>query len=146
MEIVKIRWTILELIFVVLLVGNVGLYEASAEDVFEHTTYTATTDKQFTVVWDKVNNAIHYGIRLYNFERDDEIFIPPTKDTSITLGFQRSGHYVVKVRACNEDYDPPCSPWSESTNPDVATVDGKPKGWWLYGYTAPPGEIIMENP
>ena len=34
--------------------------------------------------------------------------------------------------------------WSISTDLNVSKVDGNPRAWWVYGYIAPPGPIVIE--
>jgi hypothetical protein len=30
-------------------------------------------------------------------------------------------------------------------DPEVATVDGKARGWWIYGHVAPAGGVIINR-
>jgi len=112
----------------------------------DYVTYFGTTDQTITCAWDAVENAEGYQVELYHVERDSitRVASEGLTDTQIVLSLPRSGHFVPRIRAC-ADY-PACetySEWSESTNSEVASVDGQPRAWWIYGYVAPPGPIII---
>lgn len=124
-------------------------------------TYTATTDKKFSCSWDVQDAADFYEVQIYNLERKTLIQLGENGATfarvdepPFEIQFPWAGHFVPQIRAClipevaeGEDPKPKeCSTWSQSIDPEVATVDGEKKGWWLYGYTAPPGPIVTEQP
>ena len=108
---------------------------------YDYYTYFVTTGAQITVEWLVVSNAKHYEVQIYNIERKEIKAIGITGNTEMIFSLSRTGHYAARVRAVN---DIGASAWSESTDPTVATVDGTPRGWWLYGYLAPPGPIIIK--
>lgn len=122
------------------------LFSARASVAFEaidRVTHFGTTDKSITLTWDDQAPAKYYEVRLYHVEREDEVPAGSgrTESNLITFNLPRSGHFIGKVRACiNAGV---CSGWSESIDPAVASVKGEARGWWLYGYVAEPGEIII---
>jgi hypothetical protein len=112
----------------------------------DYVTYFGTTDQSITVKWDAVDNAQGYQLELYHVERDSitKVASEGLTTTQLELTLPRSGHFIPRVRACS-DY-PACethSEWSESINSEVAIVDGEARSWWIYGYVAPPGQIII---
>ena len=128
-------------------------WAACAFEAVDHVVYFGTTDQEITVSWD--HNEPHpdrYEVRLFHVERktNEQAGIGGTAGNNLTFRLPRSGHFVVTVRACMDsvtavpdcDAPPCCSEWSESTDPAVAAVNGDPRGWWIYGYVAPPGDIV----
>jgi hypothetical protein len=74
---------------------------------------------------------------LYHVERETEEMITPeagVAENRFKFKLPRSGHFVAKVRACEEKL---CGEFAESTDPAVASVDGESRGWWVYGHLAP---------
>jgi hypothetical protein len=127
----------------ILLISNSAFGEWEKKD---YITYLGTTDQSITVGWDAVENVEGYQIEVYHVERDSitRVASEGLTETQIEFNLPRSGHFIARVRAC-VDY-PTCETageWSESTNSDVATVDGEARSWWIYGYVAPPGQIII---
>ena len=121
--------------------------------------YLETTGSNIVVSWDDTNDQLaEYEIRLYSFERKVYVAIGKTTNTTITFHMTKSGHYIVQGRACwidksecvedctdqPEDCIECCSEWIDSSDPGVSTVDGIPRGWWIYGYLDAPGQIIIE--
>lgn len=118
--------------------------------------YLEHTGKNITCEWDDTNNNIaDYEVRLYSFERKTYVALGRTELNTITFQMMKSGHYIAEIRACYKD-DPSCidgcppddpdcveccSEWVQSSDPAYAAVDGVARGWWLYGYLAPPGPI-----
>ena len=101
----------------------------------DYVTYFGTTDKEISVSWDPNDPAPErYEVSLKNIERDTmtPIWSGPLPPAIIKL--PHSGHFVPMIRACQEEQ---CGGWAESTNIEVARVDGQPRAWWLYGYIAP---------
>jgi hypothetical protein len=54
----------------------------------------------------------------------------------------RSGHFVYQLRLCPAMPPAPtvtasCSAWVSSTDPTVATLNGNPRAWWVYGFLYP---------
>lgn len=109
-------------------------------------TYFGTTDQTVTVMWDPVDNATYYEVELHHVERDSitRVGSDTLVDNNITFSLPRSGHFVPRVRACSDSIDS-CSDWTLSTNSERASVDDQPRAWWLYGYIAPPGQIIINT-
>ncbi|WP_319406187.1 hypothetical protein [uncultured Desulfosarcina sp.] len=105
----------------------------------DYFTYRGTTDKAITASWDVVEGATYYEAKIYSVDHDYETNLGKTETNRIAIQIPRSGHYVFMVRACNDLMNPPCSEWTESTDPERASVDGKPRGWWVYGHVAPAG-------
>lgn len=107
-------------------------------------TYYNTTDKPIKCAWDAVPEATGYEARLFHLERNVEVTLPNGKTTSTEIIFKlpRTGHFVFKVRACVNNYEL-CSDWCEASNPDCGLVDGQRRGWWIYGFVAPPGPITI---
>ena len=103
----------------------------------DYITFFGTTDQTVTVAWDEVPTATLYELQLHHQEQQVYISIGSTTETTFTFSLPRSGHYIAMVRAVNSEGE---SIWSKSTDPDVAA----PKPWWIYGYIAPPGGIIIE--
>jgi hypothetical protein len=115
--------------------------------LFECVSYLATTNRKISLSWQEVDGADFYEIRLYNLEREANLLPPLRTDTnSITFPFPRaapSGHFIVSLRACpnpsNARFNQ-CSAWVNTTDPEVGMVNGKKRGWWIYGYLAPPSQ------
>lgn len=125
---------------------------AGAFQLFDYATYYGETGQEIQMAWDHVTNAAYYEVQLFNMERGVIVDLenPKTPGLSMIFKLPYSGHFVAQVRACNDDNDDlekPCSEWSLSTNPEVATVDGTPRAWWLYGHVAEPeGVDFISNP
>ena len=119
-------------------------------------TYFGTTDQEIKVSWDH-NDPVpdYYEITLYHVERGIEspAGIGKTDENRIVFKLPRSGHFIARVRACLESSEhvegcetpPCCSEWSESIDPEVASVDGQPRAWWIYGHVAGPGDIVINS-
>jgi hypothetical protein len=106
-------------------------------------TYFGTTDKSLTCAWDQLEPDVNeFELRLFHVERNVETAVAngKTSQRELTFKLPRSGHFIVKVRACERNYAV-CSDWSESVNPEVASVDGESRGWWVYGHVAAPGGL-----
>ena len=110
-------------------------------------TFFGSTGQPIKVSWDH-NEPLpdFYQVELYSVERKTGAVITPeggVTENSFVFTLPRSGHYIAKVRACLGVCESPpcCGDWSESTDPEVAIVNGQPRGWWLYGYVAPAGAI-----
>lgn len=100
--------------------------------------YVGTTDQSITVSWDAEDAATYYEVHLVDEDTGAET---PNVNARVTdpetiVKLPRSGHYMVKIRACNEKE---CSDWTESTDPTKALVNGQAKGWLLDGRVAAPG-------
>jgi len=145
------------------------IVNAEVDQMAEAYTYVSTTDKQWQVAWDSVLYC-YYKFRVYNLERD--VYLPigedgggelKLTDTTTAMNFPYSGHFVPQVKACRQcvpdpndengcssticdggDCEEVCSTWSKSIDKEVSVVKGADRGWWLYGYLAPAGEIIIE--
>lgn len=142
-----------KLIIIFLLTLFLSLNVFAQEDVTtsgwekkDYVTYFGTTDKSITCKWSLVDNANGYQVEVLHVERNSitKIIEEDSTDNTVEINFPRSGHYIIRVRACGDF--PTCenaSTWAESTDPNIADVDGQPKGWWVYGYVAPAGQITI---
>lgn len=105
----------------------------SAWDAKDYVTYFGTTDKEVTVGWDTVPDADFYKVVLFHVERKEvvPVALGNTENIQITFKLPRSGHFVVKVCACDKisTTSESCSNWSESTDSNVAIVGGIPRAW-----------------
>lgn len=116
--------------------------ETSGFELKDIATYIGTTDKQIKVTWDIVQEATYYKVRLVSIEREEEILINDHIDVNnIIFQLPKSGHYIVKIQACNDQI---CSVDSSSDDSQIALVNGEHKGWWLYGYIKKPGSLIFD--
>lgn len=113
---------------------------AIAYEAKDYVTYFGTTNGQLTVSWDAQEVATHYEVVLYHVERKVEVPAASgrTETNSIIFKVPRSGHFIARIRACDAKG---CSDWVESTDATYCLVDGKPRGWWIYGHVASPGTI-----
>ena len=107
--------------------------------------YFGTTNNEITISWSSVPEAEGYEIRLFHVERNVENIVANGKTalTQITFKLPRTGHYIVKVRACVNNYIN-CNDWSESINSEQSIVDGTAQGWIIYGHVSSPGPIVIE--
>ena len=104
-------------------------------------TYFGTTAETITVKWETSAGATGYELRAYHHEQQIYIWVGSTTNLEFTYQLPKSGHYTFMVRAVGNLGE---STWSESTDPNVANVDGNPRAWWVYGHVAPPGPIVIE--
>lgn len=111
-------------------------------------TYFGTTDQQITVAWEASADATEFDLQLYHVEQKRNLAIATTPNKEMQLTLPRTGHYIIKVRAKRLDPNNPTewqeSIWAQSDDDTYATVDGQPKGWWVYGYPAPAGDLIIK--
>jgi len=108
-------------------------------------TYWGVTSEPVTVAWDAVPNATMYKYEVRHLERELVYLQGETSQTQVPLQLSSAGHYVVRVTACNGEG---CAQdgqgnalWHESTDPNVATVDGQARGWWIYRVLDKPSGI-----
>jgi len=94
------------------------------------------TEGPVTVGWNSVSGAEFYKIELVLIDPVPETTFDfgQTTATQMVLNRPRSGHFKVRVAACNADG---CA-WSESIDPAYATVDGQPEAWWIFFKTPSP--------
>jgi len=136
--------------FIALCLFLFSVTTASALELRDYALYLETTGTNIVAKWDDTNNSanVEYEVRLYSFERQVFVAIGKTTNDTITFALQKSGHYTAYIRAnfidqseCGND----CyTDWVLSTDLTYATVNGAPRGWWVYGYLAAPGPIIIE--
>ena len=126
-----------------LILGFIIFPNFSNGEVVNHTTYIGYTQVPITIGWDPSVDAQYYKFEGFHYEQNITVFTGTTPETQITVTFPRSGHYILKVKACKIETDQVelCSIFAESTNPTFAVVDEQPKAWWVYKYIAPPGPI-----
>ena len=119
---------------------------ASAVTQHDHVTYYIMSGESLTATWDEVEGTdITYDFQVLRFEWDNEVIQEWTEITVLEQEFTvpKAGMYIIRVRACNAAGD--VSEWAESTNLEYAMVDNVARSWWIYGYTAPPGEIVIDG-
>jgi hypothetical protein len=112
---------------------------------FNVVTYFGYSGKPVTVSWDAPNepDIDGYKLRIYLIEQEryvvNNIFVHSTEYV-YTPSF--SGHHVLEIKAV--DLGGKESPWVSSMDDNVSKVNDEYKGWWIYVYTEPPGEIIID--
>lgn len=147
------RYIALIVFFLLLTVSNASALTTYGDEMmgYDYYTYLTYTSKDITVKWDQPED--------WNAETDDfefEIYNPERKITNskgfigefqITFKTEKTGHWVARVRARRYvDGETPeylLSEWSESTNPEVASVNEQPRAWWIFTWIAPTGPIII---
>jgi hypothetical protein len=133
-------------------------------EVYDVVTYWAYTEEKVTVEWDPVQDdpatpditeptADYYKIKLFHKEQQVEHARGRVDHPGAiaTLSFPRSGHYIIMVTSCLNGATPEedtCAEqcegdvceewWTESIDPERSTVNGEPKGWWVYKHISPP--------
>jgi hypothetical protein len=118
-------------------------FSATTFNKREAVEYYGTTDKLLQCSWPVVALAEGYEVVLHNIEKNSDSAAGKTTSTSITFKLPKTGHYVVKARACRKNYTE-CTDWSSSDNPDEAVVTGLPKGWIVFGTIANPGPPVLD--
>lgn len=111
----------------------------------DYVTYFGTTDEKIKIEWDHNEPKPElYEVELFNFERQETISLEngKTAENFINVTLPYSGHFVARIRACEGTL---CSDWTETTDKNNALVNGEKKGFWLYGYIAPAGGIIIKT-
>jgi len=110
----------------------------------DHVTYYINTGETLTAAWDSVEGATSYDMQMLRVEWDNEVVQEWVGITNTQQSFTtpKAGMYTIRVRAVNEDE---VSVWATSTDIEFATVDSEPRSWWVYGYTAPPGPIVIDD-
>jgi len=106
----------------------------------DYITYFGTTDKTITMAWDAAENAVKYDIRLYHVEQHVYLKYGYVEGLQVSLKLPKTGHYIPEIRSVGTT-DDQVSEWVTSLT--AGTVNGELKPWWLYGYVAPPGPIII---
>lgn len=115
-----------------------GIYDG--KDLY---TYVGTTDLEIKVSWTPVLDAESYDLELYCVDRNVNVAQANTPTAGLTIKAPHQGLFIVRVRAVRT---PPTGPqitseWVSTDDPTIALVDGKPRGWWIYSFLAPPGPI-----
>jgi len=90
------------------------------------------SSQSVTVAWDPVAEATSYEVRVvWQGSSGNKLVYDKgsTTATQLIVERPRTGHFMFEVRACN---DVGCSEWSQSINPECATVDGVARGWRVY--------------
>ena len=143
----KLNWPLVSIIIFTILfwILAFSVVKALSADfvAMNHVTYYGTTDNSFSVAWNYPESSatpIEYEIRMRHLERDQltAIATVPHPNMSITLNVPRSGHYILEIRAVN---DAGSSEWALSTDPE-SCENGVT--WWVYGYVAPVGPIVIQ--
>ena len=116
-------------------------------EAIKNVTYFGTTDEQISVAWNASADATEFDLQLYHVEQKRNLAIATTPNKEMILTIPRTGHYIIKVRAKKPDPDNTdewiTSIWAESDDSKYGMVDGQPQGWWVYGYPAPVGGLIL---
>ena len=102
-------------------------------DINNYRTYILYSGESLTFAWDASQGATYYDVEAYHYEQKMRVRKSTwqnVKQTLLVITVPRSGHYIWKVRACNEE----CSEWSQSIEADK--TNNSP--WWVYAYVAPP--------
>ena len=115
-------------------------FGADGYEKVEFVTYFGTTDKPVGMEWDAGEGATAYEIRLWHVEKQVYVTEGSTTETWAMVFLPRSGHFIAELRSVNEETGQ-ASEWVTSI--EIGTVDGVDWPWWLYGYLAPPGPIII---
>jgi len=132
------RKLLLSLTLVVLLLLPASL---DAWDIKDFNTVVDYTSQQLTLEWDVSNNATSYEVRLQHFERDSFESTQIVTDPTITVQLPRTGHYIVHIRAINDNTGEQ-SAWSESIDP--SRYSGTYEPFWVYGHVEPVGPIVIQ--
>ena len=106
----------------------------------DYYTHFGTTAETITVIWIG-NSPTGYELRAYHHEQQIYIWIGSTNDLQYSFQLPNSGHFTIMLRNA-----PPAvnDQWSISTDLNVSKVNENPRAWWVYGYVAPPGPIIIK--
>ena len=118
---------------------------------YDYYTYLGYTSHDITCAWDQSEGYVvetdDYEFEIYNPERkitDKKGFVDATQ---IVFKTPKTGHWIARIRARRlidgETPEYEYSEWSESTDPAVASVNGEPRGWWIFTWIAPTGPIII---
>lgn len=101
-------------------------------------TYWLLSGTKITIAWEAADAAAtRYDWEVYSPARKLTLAKGTTQQTSAQVSVV-SGHNVMMVSACN---DTGCSEPAVSTNAANSTVDGQPKGWWVFGILDKPGQL-----
>jgi len=134
--------------FIIVCLILCSVFVADAAEKKDLVLYLETTGSNIVLKWDDTNDQLaEYEVRLYSFERKVFVAIGKTTNDTITFQVAKSGHYTAQIQACLIDQSTCtecCTVWYESSDPEIATVDGSARGWWIYGYLDAPGPIIIE--
>ena len=116
---------------------------ATRFSTFDYVTYYAYTGKKIKISWDASNGTVkQYRIQAFLVEQNRYVWeiTGSANTTSCIYTFDRSGHYIFRVRAENSKGH---SRWISSNNATRSTVNGKHRAWWVYTYVAPPSDINL---
>jgi len=87
----------------------------------------------FTLTWGPVTNATKYEVIVYHAETETQLYVGETTNTEIDYTFERTGHYIFMIRAYKmENGVEVYTDYSHTTQPEKSSVNGEPKGWWVY--------------
>lgn len=131
--------------FIILGSANAQMYQYPSgrfdgQDLY---TYVGTSDLQLKVDWTPVEDATQYQVELYSVDRNVYVARANTPTVGLNIRPPHQGLFIVRVRAIREPISGPVvnSNWVTSDDPEVGLVNGKQKGWWVYSFLAPPGQI-----
>lgn len=112
---------------------------------FDVVTYMGYSGKPVVIAWDAPDepDIDSYKVRIYLIEQEryvvDNVIV---HDTTYVYVPAFSGHHVLEVKAV--DLAGQESPWVSTMDSNSSKVNGEYKGWWIYVYTEPPGDIIID--
>ena len=142
-------------LLLILLSANAFTWEGK-----DYYTWFGTTDEQIKLGWYCASCFTDetYELELFNIERNSVVITASTPLYELTVSLPFSGHYISRIRTIRPTTEAVClerdgnsyrngmcyTEWVESIDPNHSTVDGNPRGWWVYGYIAPPGPPVIE--
>jgi len=132
----KILTIVLTLLILVIPVFALEISGLSGFTGYDYYTWFGKTTDNVTIYWDAPEEYIagdKFQIQIKNPERNISVNIPETAALNKTFKCPKLGHWIVCIRTKRiVSGIPKYSSWKESTDAKIATVDGKPRGWWLY--------------
>lgn len=143
-----ILYNIRLLLLILFLLIPVAGYSA---DEVDHHTYIFYTGENLTIAWDPPSADVTYtALQVHHYEQDQTITpiaiaSVPQPQNQVTFSIGRGGHWIILARHCKPGDPDVCSEVSMSTDPSYSTVDGEPRGWWVYTFIAPPTGGVIEN-
>ena len=158
----KFKGRIIKLLIVglLLLLFSVNAHAWEEIDLY---LYYGFTGKDVIVAWDDpkistpADTSDDYNVDtdvfeflLYNKDRDTTVVLTesiPGNVFTYTFQLPQTGHWTPKVRVVRAYIDAEGvevierSDWTISNDPIRASVNGDPRGWWLFGWIEPVGPI-----
>jgi len=126
--------------YLIILLMSLCIYTNVYSDSFiekDYITYYGTTDNTITLQWEESIGAVKYEMKYLYVEHNTYSDIVETNNTQLTITLPRTGHYIFEIRAI--DSSDMISEWASS----IINEDTQTGSFWVYGYLAPPGDIII---